>query len=64
LVGWLLQAQAISSVTEHMPFQEYNALFPHAKGTMGYCGRPSGPCFYVSIIDNTRNHGPGSQQVA
>ena len=24
-------------------------------------GRPGGPEFYVNIVDNTRNHGPGSQ---
>ena len=29
---------------------------------MGYCGRPSGPCWYISILDNTQNHGPVSQQ--
>jgi len=28
---------------------------------MGYAGRPGGPAFYISIEDNTRNHGPGSQ---
>lgn len=45
-----------------MPFQEYSPEFPHAKYTTGYAGRPSGPQWYVSIMDNTRNHGPGSQQ--
>lgn len=29
---------------------------------MGYAGRPSGPAWYVSIKDNSKNHGPGSQQ--
>lgn len=24
-------------------------------------GRPGGPDFYISTIDNTKNHGPGSQ---
>ena len=24
-------------------------------------GRPGGPSFYISTIDNTQNHGPGSQ---
>lgn len=60
--GHVLQAEAQSTVTAAMPFQEYSTSYPHTKGTIGYCGRPSGPCFYVSIIDNTRNHGPGSQQ--
>lgn len=29
---------------------------------MGYAGRPSGAsAFYISTVDNTANHGPGSQ---
>ncbi|GKY97158.1 hypothetical protein MPSEU_000674200 [Mayamaea pseudoterrestris] len=58
----VLQAEVHSGVTKSLPFQEYSPEFPHTKGTTGYCGRPSGPCFYVSIQDNIRNHGPGSQQ--
>ena len=58
----VLQVQAHSSVQKSMPFQEYSPHFPHQKGTVGYAGRPSGPAWYVSILDNTRNHGPGSQQ--
>jgi hypothetical protein len=60
--GHVLQALARSDVTESMPFQEYDEAYPHKKGTVGYAGRPSGPEFYVSIEDNTENHGPGSQQ--
>jgi hypothetical protein len=26
-----------------------------------YAGRPGGPEFYISTVDNTQNHGPGSQ---
>lgn len=26
-----------------------------------YAGRPGGPAFYISTVDNTKNHGPGSQ---
>jgi hypothetical protein len=47
-----------------LAFQEYSPEFPHKKGTVGYAGRPSGPHWYVSIMDNSRNHGPGSQQKA
>lgn len=54
--GHVLQVQAVSAVKKHLPFQEYSSKFPHKKGTTGYCGRPSGPCWYVSIMDNTRNH--------
>lgn len=42
-------------------FQEYHEDFPHKKYTLGYAGRPGGPDFYVSTVDNTRNHGPGGQ---
>ena len=45
-----------------MPFQEYSPEFPHKQYTTGYAGRPSGPEWYVSIMDNTDNHGPGTQQ--
>ncbi|KAL3902718.1 MAG: hypothetical protein SGILL_010724 [Bacillariaceae sp.] len=65
--GHVLQAQASSAASKNhksMPFQEYSPDFPHAKYTIGYAGRPSGPGWYVSIQDNTRNHGPGSQQKA
>ena len=58
----VVQALARSDVTESMPFQEYSPEYPHGKGTVGYAGRPSGPEFYVSIADNSKNHGPGSQQ--
>eukprot|EP00934_Nitzschia_sp_Nitz4_P004197 Nitzschia sp. Nitz4//scaffold3_size479765//423506//424569//NITZ4_000179-RA/size479765-augustus-gene-1.584-mRNA-1//1//CDS//3329550995//4187//frame0 len=60
----VLQVAAHSAVRKHMPFQEYSPEFPHRKGTTGYAGRPSGPAWYVSIMDNTVNHGPGSQQAA
>lgn len=42
-------------------FQEYSPKFPHVKYTLGYAGRPGGPDFYVSTMDNTENHGPGGQ---
>lgn len=58
----VLQAKAHSEVTQPMPFQEYSEKYPHVKGTVGYAGRPSGPAFYISIRDNSKNHGPGSQQ--
>lgn len=63
--GHVLQAAAQSESTKghkSMPFQEYSPDHPHAKYTTGYAGRPSGPGWYVSIQDNTENHGPGSQQ--
>ncbi len=58
----VLQVSAHSEVKSSMPFQEYSPEFPHKKGTTGYAGRPSGPGWYISIMDNSVNHGPGSQQ--
>lgn len=61
----VLQVATSSEATagqKPMPFQEYSRKFPHRKYTTGYAGRPSGPGWYVSIEDNTDNHGPGSQQ--
>lgn len=46
--GHVLQATTkASAITRHLPFQEYSKNFPHKKGTTGYCGRPSGPCWYI-----------------
>lgn len=43
-------------------WQEYSPMFAHKKYTMGFAGRPSGSsAIYVSTLDNTFNHGPGSQ---
>lgn len=43
-------------------FQEYNELYPHKQFTLGLAGRPGGPDWYISTIDNTKNHGPGGQK--
>jgi len=44
-----------------LAFQEYSPQFPHEKYTLGFAGRPGGPQWYISTVDNTRNHGPASQ---
>jgi cyclophilin family peptidyl-prolyl cis-trans isomerase len=46
---------------ESVPFQEYSPAFPHQKYTLGLAGRPGGPDFYISTVDNAKNHGPGGQ---
>lgn len=46
---------------KRLAFQEYSKNYPHVKGTLGFAGRPGGAAFYISTVDNTRNHGPGSQ---
>lgn len=58
----VLQVMVKTHTIKHLAFQEYSPEYPHKKGTVGYAGRPSGPAFYVSIQDNSKNHGPGSQQ--
>jgi hypothetical protein len=63
IANHVLQVQTLGKF-KHLAFQEYSPEFPHKKGTVGYAGRPSGPHFYISIMDNSRNHGPGSQQKA
>ena len=44
-----------------LAWQEYDPHFPHQIYTLGYAGRPGGPAFYISTVDNTMNHGPASQ---
>lgn len=46
-----------------LAFQEYDKRWPHVKDSLGFAGRPGGQggAFYISIIDNTNNHGPGTQ---
>eukprot|EP00545_Synedropsis_sp_CCMP1620_P000811 CAMPEP_0119014516 /NCGR_PEP_ID=MMETSP1176-20130426/9874_1 /TAXON_ID=265551 /ORGANISM="Synedropsis recta cf, Strain CCMP1620" /LENGTH=308 /DNA_ID=CAMNT_0006967707 /DNA_START=123 /DNA_END=1049 /DNA_ORIENTATION=+ len=58
----VLQVMVKTHTIKHLAFQEYSKDYPHKQRTVGYAGRPSGPAFYVSIQDNSRNHGPGSQQ--
>jgi len=59
----VLQATTLAAgVEDPLAFQEYSDKYPHKIGTVGYCGRPSGPCWYINIEDNTSAHGPGSQQ--
>eukprot|EP00540_Astrosyne_radiata_P001389 CAMPEP_0116849454 /NCGR_PEP_ID=MMETSP0418-20121206/15586_1 /TAXON_ID=1158023 /ORGANISM="Astrosyne radiata, Strain 13vi08-1A" /LENGTH=311 /DNA_ID=CAMNT_0004481187 /DNA_START=341 /DNA_END=1276 /DNA_ORIENTATION=+ len=62
IAGHVLQVMVKPLGIKHLAFQEYSPNFPHKKGTVGYAGRPSGPAWYVSIENNTRIHGPGSQQ--
>lgn len=53
--------RSLESVEYSIPFQEYHADFPHKALTLGLAGRPGGPDFYISTVDNTGNHGPGGQ---
>lgn len=58
--GHVLQAM-VRTKASHLAFQEYHPGFPHVKHTLGYAGRPGGPEFYISTVDNSQNHGPASQ---
>jgi len=64
IANHVLQVQVRAPGVQHLAFQEYSPEYPHKKGTVGYAGRPSGPAWYVSLLNNVRNHGPGSQQKA
>ena len=64
IANHVLQVQVRAPGVQHLAFQEYSPEYPHKKGTVGYAGRPSGPAWYVSLMNNVKNHGPGSQQKA
>lgn len=57
----VLQAFVRGTNLGNLAYQEYDARFPHRKYTLGFAGRPGGPEFYISTVDNSKNHGPGSQ---
>lgn len=59
--GHVLQAYVKAEGAKGLAYQEYSPDFPHKKYTLGFAGRPGGPEFYISTIDNVLNHGPGSQ---
>ncbi|GAB5373317.1 hypothetical protein AAMO2058_001740700 [Amorphochlora amoebiformis] len=44
-------------------FQEYTPEYPHKIYTVGVAGFPGGPDWYINIVDNIANHGPGGQGV-
>jgi len=44
-----------------MIFQEYSTAYVHKPFTVGIAGRPGGPDFYINLVDNVENHGPGGQ---
>jgi len=42
-------------------FQEYDPEYPHEAMRLGIAGVPGGPDFYINLVNNVRNHGPGGQ---
>jgi len=59
--GQDLRQPFIESGYHNVAFQEYTDKYPHELHTVGFAGRPGGPDWYVSIINNTRNHGPSKK---
>lgn len=49
------------SLAPKLIHQEYNPKFTHHPYTIGLAGRPGSIDFYVNLVDNIRNHGPGGQ---
>jgi len=45
-----------------LAFSEYSPKHKHEKWTIGFAGRPSGPNFYMNMVNNTLVHGPGGQE--
>ena len=46
---------------QEVAFQEYSEEYPHELHTVGFAGRPGGPEWYISMMDNSEAHGPGGQ---
>jgi len=61
----VLQANCMHSPRQpsSIAFQEYTPKYPHKKHTVGIAGFPGGPDWYINIVDNVHNHGPGGQGV-
>lgn len=53
--------KSANKFADEIPFPEYSSEFPHKKFTLGLAGRPGGTDFYINMVDNVRNHGPGGQ---
>ena len=56
----VLQAN-VRTRAQSLAYHEYSEAWPHLEHTLGYAGG-KGPPFYISTIDNRRNHGPGSRR--
>jgi len=63
--GHVLQANCNPKKGPHtypsIAFQEYSEEYTHKVYTVGVAGFPGGPDWYINIVDNVRNHGPGGQ---
>lgn len=48
-------------ISTSLIFSEYSEEYPHVKNTVGFQGVPGGPEFFINLVDNTDNHGPGEK---
>jgi hypothetical protein len=60
-LGHILQIGVDDKEHQGLAFQEYSPHYPHEPLSLGFPGRPAKPSPYISILDNSVNHGPGSQ---
>lgn len=68
--GHVLQADPLGNhdamrnltVPYSVAYQDFSPMYPHREMTVGLAGRPGGPDWYISLVDNTANHGPGGQR--
>ncbi|KAL7581514.1 hypothetical protein ACA910_022083 [Epithemia clementina (nom. ined.)] len=56
-----LKTELLDSLNfKSLSFPEYSPEYPHKKYTVGFAHK--GPTIYINTVDNTENHGPGSQE--
>lgn len=60
--GHVLQAQVSADFQGGVVYMEYDRRYPHQKHTLGYAGRGGGNAIYINTINNTMNHGPGTDR--
>lgn len=58
----VLQSTITSDFHGGVVFMEYDRRYPHAKHTLGFAGRGGGNAFYINTVNNTMNHGPGTDR--
>ena len=58
----VLQSSVSAGFHGGVVFMEYDRRYPHEKNTLGFAGRGGGNAFYINTINNTMNHGPGTDR--
>lgn len=60
--GHVLQSEVKADFKGGVVYMEFDRRYPHVEYTMGFAGRGGGNAFYINIVDNTLNHGPGTDR--